>query len=120
MPPNPATIGEGNFRCRLQERKGTAVRPVHILILLLVLIIVFGASKLPDIARNIGKSAKVLKSELSDLSEDDNTKQVAAGTQNPQISATPSSPAPTQGNVQTSSPEVASGQSDTADSPETK
>lgn len=95
------------------------MRPTHILILILVLILVFGASKLPDIARNIGKSAKVLKSELSDLSEDDNPKQVAAGTQNPQIPATPSSPAPTQ-NAQASSPEVASGQSDPADSPETK
>lgn len=119
MPANPATIGEDNYRCRLQERKGIPVRPTHILILILVLIIVFGASKLPDIARNIGKSAKVLKSELSDLSEDDNTKQVAAGTQNPQIPAAPSSPAPTQ-NAQTSSPEVVSGQSDTADPPETK
>lgn len=117
MPANPATIGEGNYRCRLQERKGIPVRPTHILILILVLIIVFGASKLPDIARNIGKSAKVLKSELSDLSEDDNPKQVTSETPAPQISA--SSPAPTQ-NAQTSSPEVASGQSETADSPETK
>lgn len=117
MPANPATIGEGNYRCRLQERKGIPVRPTHILILILVLILVFGASKLPDIARNIGKSAKVLKSELSDLSEDDNPKQVTAETPAPQISA--SSPAPTQ-NTQTSSPEVASGQSETADSPETK
>ena len=117
MPANPATIGEGNYRCRLQERKGIPVRPTHILILIMVLILVFGASKLPDIARNIGKSAKVLKSELSDLSEDDNPKQVTAETPAPQVSA--SSPAPTQ-NAQTSSPEVASGQSDTVDSPETK
>lgn len=117
MPANPATIGEGNYRCRLQERKGIPVRPTHILILILVLILVFGASKLPDIARNIGKSAKVLKSELSDLSEDDNPKQVTAETPAPQNSA--SSPAPTQ-NTQASSPEVASGQSDTVDSPETK
>ncbi len=94
------------------------MRPVHILILLLVLIIIFGASKLPDIARNIGKSAKVLKSELSDLSEDGSNKQVTAGPQNPQIPATPSSPAPTQNNVQNSSPQVASGQSDNADPPE--
>ena len=69
-------------------------------------------------ARNIGKSAKVLKSELSDLSEDGSNKQVTAGPQNPQIPATPSSPAPTQNNVQNSSPQVASGQSDTADPPE--
>ncbi len=94
------------------------MRPVHILILLLVLIIIFGASKLPDIARNIGKSAKVLKSELSDLSEDGSNKQVTAGPQNPQIPATPSSPAPTQNNVQNSSPQVARGEAENADPPE--
>ncbi|MDO4613050.1 MAG: twin-arginine translocase TatA/TatE family subunit [Actinomycetaceae bacterium] len=46
------------------------MRPSHIIVLIVILIIVFGASKLPEIARNIGKSAKVLKSELQDLSED--------------------------------------------------
>ncbi len=96
------------------------LRPVHLLILLLVLIIIFGASKLPDIARNIGKSAKVLKSELSDLSEDDTNKPITAGSPNPQIPATPSSPAPAQGNIQASSPDVASGESNLTDPPENK
>lgn len=31
-----------------------AMRPWHIIVLVIVLIIVFGASKLPDIAQNIG------------------------------------------------------------------
>lgn len=49
------------------------MRPSHILILIIVLIVLFGASKLPEIARNLGRSAKVLKSELQDLSDDNKT-----------------------------------------------
>jgi sec-independent protein translocase protein TatA len=48
-----------------------AMRPWHIIVLVIVLILVFGASKLPDIAQNIGKSAKVLKKEMKELQEDD-------------------------------------------------
>ena len=44
------------------------MRPIHwIIVLILVL---FGAQKLPDLARSIGKSAKILKEEMNDLSED--------------------------------------------------
>lgn len=43
----------------------------HILVLLLVVMLLFGANRLPDIARNLGKSAKVLKEEIKDLREDD-------------------------------------------------
>lgn len=43
------------------------MRPLHLVILIIVLILLFGASKLPDLARNLGKSAKILKSELQDL-----------------------------------------------------
>ena len=47
------------------------MRPSHIVIIIVVLIILFGASKLPDIARSIGQSAKVLKKEMRELSDDD-------------------------------------------------
>ncbi|WP_296760624.1 Sec-independent protein translocase subunit TatA [Varibaculum sp.] len=93
------------------------MRPVHILILLLVLIIIFGASKLPDIARNIGKSAKVLKSELSDLSEDSSNKQVAAEPQNPQIPAAP--PASSPGAASPTSSKTTNQQTAIAHPPET-
>lgn len=96
------------------------MRPVHILILLLVLIIIFGASKLPDIARNIGKSAKVLKSELSDLSEDSSSKQVAAEPQNPQIPATPPASSPGEVSNYPSSSQTPNGQTETVTPPETK
>ena len=44
--------------------------PAVLITVIIVLVVVFGASKLPEIARNVGKSAKVLKEELNDLTED--------------------------------------------------
>lgn len=42
----------------------------QILIILLVLILVFGAGKLPTIASSVGKSLKVFKKEVSELRDD--------------------------------------------------
>ena len=47
-----------------------SVSPVVWITVIIVLVVVFGAAKLPDIARNVGKSAKVLKEELNDLTDD--------------------------------------------------
>ncbi len=47
------------------------MRPSHLIVIAIVLILLFGASKLPELARSLGKSAKILKSELSDLTDDD-------------------------------------------------
>lgn len=46
------------------------IRPSHIIVLIVVLIIVFGASKLPEIAKSIGQSAKVFKKEMKELADD--------------------------------------------------
>lgn len=46
------------------------MRPIHWIIVLIVVLVLFGAQKLPDLARSIGKSAKILKKEMNDLSED--------------------------------------------------
>ena len=43
-----------------------SISPVVWITVIVILIIVFGAAKLPDIAKNLGKSAKVLKAELQD------------------------------------------------------
>ena len=89
------------------------MRPSHIVIIIVVLIILFGASKLPDIARSIGQSAKVLKKEMRELSDDDGSTPVAQPqsqapmpqypqqSQQPQTgqqpdNGTPESPAPSQ------------------------
>lgn len=44
--------------------------PTVWIVVIIILVVVFGASRLPDIARNVGKSAKVLKEELGDLAND--------------------------------------------------
>ncbi|GAA2091836.1 twin-arginine translocase TatA/TatE family subunit [Brevibacterium salitolerans] len=45
-------------------------QPVHFIILLIVILLIFGAPKLPSIAKSIGKSLKVFKSEVDDLRGD--------------------------------------------------
>ena len=39
----------------------------HLLILVAVLVLLFGAKKLPDAARSLGKSLRIFKSELGEL-----------------------------------------------------
>lgn len=46
------------------------LQPAHIVLLVVVILLVFGASRLPDIARSLGKSAKVLKEEIKDLRDE--------------------------------------------------
>ena len=46
------------------------MRPIHWIIVLVVVLVLFGAHKLPELAKSIGQSAKILKKEMNDLSED--------------------------------------------------
>ena len=46
------------------------MRPIHLIIVLVVVLVLFGAQKLPELAKSIGQSAKILKKEMNDLSED--------------------------------------------------
>ena len=48
--------------------------PSHILILLLVLVLLFGAKRLPDSARSLARSLRIFKSELKDVNEDEKKK----------------------------------------------
>lgn len=59
----------------------------HLLIVLLVILLLFGASRLPQLARSIGQSTKVLRQEL----RDDDRPAAAEST------AAPSTDAPTTG-----------------------
>ena len=45
--------------------------PSHILILLLVVLVLFGAKRFPDSARSLGKSMRIFKSELKEMKQDD-------------------------------------------------
>ncbi|ADD44098.1 Sec-independent protein translocase subunit TatA [Stackebrandtia nassauensis] len=48
-----------------------AVRPWHIIVLVVVLVLLFGAKKLPGAARGLGQSLRILKSETKNLRDDD-------------------------------------------------
>ncbi len=43
----------------------------HFWIILLVIILLFGAAKLPALAKSLGQSARVFKGEIKGLKEDD-------------------------------------------------
>ncbi|MBW0116915.1 Sec-independent protein translocase subunit TatA [Pseudonocardia abyssalis] len=45
----------------------------ELIVLLGVLLLIFGAKKLPDMARSIGQSARVFKGEMKGLKEDGKT-----------------------------------------------
>lgn len=50
---------------------GNALQPAHLMILLLVILLLFGASKLPTLAKSLGQSARVFKGEMKALKDDD-------------------------------------------------
>jgi sec-independent protein translocase protein TatA len=47
------------------------LKPWHIAVLVVVLILLFGAKRLPDAARSLGRSMRILKAETRGLAEDD-------------------------------------------------
>ena len=47
-----------------------AVKPIHIILVVVVLVLLFGAKKLPDAARSLGRSMRILKAETKGLTED--------------------------------------------------
>lgn len=58
-----------------------SLSPWHLLILVAVLVLLFGAKKLPDAARSLGRSLKILKAETKDLREEgsEESEQSTAG-----------------------------------------
>jgi sec-independent protein translocase protein TatA len=46
------------------------LRPMEIVLILLVILLLFGAKKLPDMARSLGKSARILKSEAKAMKKE--------------------------------------------------
>lgn len=43
----------------------------HLLILLAIVLLVFGAAKLPALAKSVGQSARIFKGEVKAMKEDD-------------------------------------------------
>lgn len=48
-----------------------ALKPWHIVVLVVLVLLLFGAGKLPSLARNLGKSMRIFKSEVEELRGDE-------------------------------------------------
>jgi sec-independent protein translocase protein TatA len=73
-----------------------SLSPVHWAIVIVVVLLLFGSRKLPDMARGLGQSMRILKAETRGLQEDDRAHTSSApgqpGTTAAQGPASPSTP----------------------------
>ncbi|WP_084626829.1 Sec-independent protein translocase subunit TatA [Demequina aurantiaca] len=70
-----------------------ALKGWHIVVLLVVVLLLFGAPKLPELARSIGKSLHILKDEAKSLTnEDDEPSGASQANQNTTNSASSTTP----------------------------
>ena len=71
-----------------------ALKPWHIFVLVAVLVLLFGAKRLPDAARSLGRSLRIIKAETKGLVDDD--KDDLAEKADAQHARQPLSPPPVQ------------------------
>jgi sec-independent protein translocase protein TatA len=69
-----------------------ALSPWHLLIIAVIFVMLFGAKKLPDSARALGRSLRIFKAETSGLRHDENGNVVPEG--QTQAQAAPPQPLP--------------------------
>jgi len=48
-----------------------ALKPWHIILLVVVIVVIFGSKRLPDAARSLGRSMRIMKAETKGLMEDE-------------------------------------------------
>lgn len=54
------------------------LKPMEILLVLLIVLLLFGARRLPELARGVGKSLKIFKSEVRDIRAEDESDEAPA------------------------------------------
>jgi sec-independent protein translocase protein TatA len=69
-----------------------ALSPWHLLIIAVIFVMLFGAKKLPDSARALGRSLRIFKAETSGLRHDENGNVVPEGQPQAQAQAVPPPP----------------------------
>lgn len=57
---------------------GNALQGWHLLVIILVILLLFGAPKLPGLARSLGQSMKIFKKEISELNDSKSTDDATA------------------------------------------
>ncbi|MFD9690721.1 Sec-independent protein translocase subunit TatA [Kitasatospora sp. NPDC001309] len=73
------------------------LEPWHLLVVLAVVVLLFGSKKLPDMARGLGKSMRILKAETAAMREEDQpaaTSGAATPATPAAATAVPGAPAP--------------------------
>jgi sec-independent protein translocase protein TatA len=71
-----------------------ALQPWHWLIIIAAFILLFGAKKLPDAARSLGKSMRIFKSEIKEMQADGKSDETPAPTPIASERAEPAAPTP--------------------------
>jgi sec-independent protein translocase protein TatA len=71
-----------------------ALKPWHIIVLVVVLILLFGAKRLPDAARSLGRSLRIIKAETRGLADDDVQAKADAQSGRAPLTPTEERPAP--------------------------
>ncbi|MGB9375771.1 MAG: Sec-independent protein translocase subunit TatA [Jiangellales bacterium] len=79
------------------------IRGPELLIILLIIVLLFGAKKLPDTARGLGRSLRIFKAETKGLTDDENEAAPAAQ-QQPAPQQAPQQVAPQQSPQQIAAP----------------
>jgi len=66
------------------------LEPWHLLILLAIVLLMFGSTKLPELARGMGRSIRIFKSEMAEGKEDKNAEpgQIEAKAETTDVAAT--------------------------------
>jgi sec-independent protein translocase protein TatA len=75
------------------------LQPWHLIIVLVVLVLLFGAKRLPDAARSIGKSMKIFKAETKSMQDDAEPAEQAEQAQTRQLPAATTQSQPTEAQV---------------------
>ena len=57
-----------------------AEHPLSLVILVLLVVVVFGAKRLPDAARSLGRSMRIFKSEVREMKDEDKSASRTTGT----------------------------------------
>jgi sec-independent protein translocase protein TatA len=70
-------------------------RPSHWLVLAVVVLVLFGYKKLPDVTRSVGRSLRIFKTEMKGLNDDDSAREGTDAAAKP-ATANPSTDTPPQ------------------------
>lgn len=70
------------------------LQPWHWVIVIAVFVLLFGAKKLPDAARSLGKSMRIFKSEIKEMQSDSEAKSDSTPPATPIASERADNPAP--------------------------